>query len=90
MFRCMQRTNIYLEESQTQALDTLARSEGVARAEIIRRLLDRALAGEADTQVAAMAAIEASFGCVTDDELALPDRGKDPRDEYLRQRWADS
>ena len=37
----MQRTNIYLDERQVEALDRLAQTEGVSRAEVIRRLLDR-------------------------------------------------
>ena len=51
----MQRTNIYLEERQTRALNRLATAAGVSRAEMLRRILDRGLAGEADTLVTATA-----------------------------------
>ena len=42
---CMKRTNIYLDEEQTESLDRLAEQEGVSRAELIRRLIDGALTG---------------------------------------------
>lgn len=84
----MQRTNIYLEDHQTEALDGLARSEGVSRAEVIRRLLDRALAGAADAQVSDLAAIDLSFGCLAQVELDLPERAMDARDEHLRRVWS--
>lgn len=82
MLWCMQRTNIYLDESQTAALDTLARREGISRAELVRRFIDRCLttrSGEDDTDVAA---IEESFGVLAqiDD---LPARGTDGRAAHL-------
>lgn len=46
----MERTSIYLERRQTTMLDRLAAGEGVSRAEVIRRLLDRALGGEDDSR----------------------------------------
>lgn len=81
MIWCMVRTNIYLEESQTVALDRLAAEEGVSRAEIIRRLLDRALAGRDDDRAADLSAIEASFGVMAD--IAPPARGDDDRAAHL-------
>ena len=48
MMWCMQRTNIYLEDRQTAVLDRLAAEEGISRAELIRRILDRALQGSDD------------------------------------------
>ena len=41
--RFKQDRNIYLAERQTEALDRIAADEGISRAEVIRRLLDRAL-----------------------------------------------
>ncbi|MFV0451621.1 MAG: CopG family transcriptional regulator [Propioniciclava sp.] len=83
----MQRTNIFLEERQTRALDRLARSEGVSRAEVIRRLLDRGLAGAADAEAADLAALDLSFGCLADVAVDLPSRGGDPREGYLTGVW---
>jgi hypothetical protein len=39
----MFRTNIYLEERQTEALDRIAKAQGVARAVLIRYVVDEAL-----------------------------------------------
>ncbi|MDT0202649.1 CopG family transcriptional regulator [Nocardioides sp. AE5] len=44
----MQRTNIYLEDRQTAELDRLAGEEGISRAELIWRLINRALRGQMD------------------------------------------
>lgn len=85
MIRCMQRTNIYLEDRQTLALDRLATDAGVSRAEIIRRMLDRALGGTDDDPTNDLAAIDASFGTLV--ELDLPDRGDDDRQQHLARVW---
>ena len=82
--RCMQRTNIYLERRQTEALDRLAAAEGVTRAEIIRRLLDRGLEG-GDQLASDLAAIDASFGAVED--VADFERGEDDRQRHLDALW---
>jgi len=84
----MRRTNIYLEDRQTEALDRMAAMEGTSRADLIRRLLDRAIEGsdrglEVDLQV-----IDDSFGAIV--ELDLPDRSTDGRDEHLRRMWGHS
>jgi metal-responsive CopG/Arc/MetJ family transcriptional regulator len=81
----MLRTNIYLEERQTAALDRIAAEEGVSRAEIIRRLLDRALAGRDDDLAADLTAIDESFGVLT--EVDLPARGGGDREEHLARMW---
>ena len=85
MIWCMQRTNIYLEERQTEALDRLAAGEGVSRAEIIRRLLDRALAGQDDSLEVDLMAIDRSFGVLA--EIDLPDRRVGEREEHLARIW---
>lgn len=64
----MQRTNIYLDERQAQALDRRAAADGVSRSELIRRPLDRALRGGADDLEADLAAIEASHDALRDVE----------------------
>lgn len=85
MMWCMTRTNIYLEDRQTAILDRIASEEGVSRAEIIRRLLDRALAGRDDDLAADLAAIDASFGALGD--IAVPARGGGDREAHLARMW---
>jgi len=82
----MKRTNIYLDEEQAELLDRLARSQGVSRAEMIRRLLDRSLRDEADDVAAGLAAIDESFGVLASSEW--PERGGGDRDEHLATMWA--
>jgi metal-responsive CopG/Arc/MetJ family transcriptional regulator len=85
MMWCMRRTNIYLDEEQTASLDRLAEQEGISRAELIRRLIDRALTGDDASRAADVAAIEESFGTVGDLESAL--RGAGDREEHLARIW---
>jgi len=40
MMWCTRRTNIYLAEAQSMALDKVAHAQGVSRAELIRQLLE--------------------------------------------------
>lgn len=79
------RTNIYLEDRQTAMLDRIASEEGVSRAEVIRRLLDRALAGRDDDLAADLAAIDDSFGVLGD--VDVPARGAGEREEHLARMW---
>jgi hypothetical protein len=81
----MTRTNIYLEDRQTAILDRLAKEEGVSRAEVIRRLIDRALAGRDDDLAADLAAIDESFGVLGD--ANIPARGAGAREEHLARMW---
>jgi metal-responsive CopG/Arc/MetJ family transcriptional regulator len=81
----MKRTNIYLDEQQTELLDRLARTEGVSRAEMIRTLLDRALRNEVDDVAAGIAAIDESFGVLADTEW--PERQTGDREEHLARMW---
>lgn len=81
----MQRTNIYLEQRQAEALDRLAVDQGVSRAEVIRRLIDRALEGADDALAADLKAIEESFGAAA--EFSAPERGSGERDRHLTQLW---
>ncbi|MGQ0464698.1 MAG: CopG family transcriptional regulator [Sporichthyaceae bacterium] len=78
----MQRTNIYLDEAQTSALDQLAKREGVSRAELVRRFVDQGLSARTADVDADLAAIEASFG-VLGERVELPVRGTSGRDAYL-------
>jgi hypothetical protein len=81
----MTRTNIYLEDRQTAILDRIATEEGVSRAEVIRRLIDRALAGRDDDLAADLAAIDESFGVLGDANIAA--RGAGDREEHLARMW---
>lgn len=82
---CMKRTNIYLDEDQTVALDRLAAQEGVSRAELIRRLLDRVLANADENLAADLRAIDDSFGALRD--IDVPERGQGAREDHLARVW---
>ena len=88
MLWCMKRTNIYLAEGQAAALDQVAQAEGVSRAEVIRELIDRAIARNPGADLSAdVAAIEESFGILAGEgDFA---RARDERMEYLK-RLADA
>jgi hypothetical protein len=81
----MHRTNIYLDDRQITLLDRLAADEGVSRAELIRRLVDRALAGADDDVATDLAAIDLSFGALADVEFV--DRGPGDREAHLARLW---
>ncbi len=63
----MQRTQIYLTEEQRRLLGQQATDAGVPMAEIVRRILDDALA-IGDTKTARAAAADEAFGALADDE----------------------
>jgi Arc/MetJ-type ribon-helix-helix transcriptional regulator len=67
------RTQIYLTDEQRELIDSLAESEGVSMAEVVRRALDAYLSGEVDPEEA----LQATFGAAPD--LAVPSR-----DEWSR------
>lgn len=77
----MQRTNLYLDERQTAALDQISRAQGISRAEVVRRVIDRSLASESADLDSDLAAIESSFGVLA--EAALSDRGPDARAAHI-------
>lgn len=77
MLRCMQRTNIYLDDEQAATLAAIAREEGISRAELVRRLIDRGVSAAPSDVAADVAAIEESFGALADAEE--PTRGPDER-----------
>jgi hypothetical protein len=82
---CMKRTNIYLAEAQSDALDQVAQARGVSRAELIRQLIDTGIsaAGAADLD-ADLAAIRESFGVLGDEGISF-DRGPDERARHLER-----
>lgn len=81
----MRRTNIYLDEMQTTSLDKLAAQEGISRAELIRRLLNRALIGADDSLASDLEAIAASFGSLRDFDPV--ERGPAGREDHLAHVW---
>lgn len=84
----MQRTNIYLEERQTVALDALARERGITRAQLVREMIDRGLRTEDRDLERDLAAIEGAFGALADEAEPTADREKTSRDRHLDRLWA--
>jgi Ribbon-helix-helix protein, copG family len=80
--KCMNRTNIYLDEGQARSLDEAARAQGISRAALIRRLIDRGLDQTDSDLESDLAAIEASFNVLSDEENFL-ERGTDDRSRHL-------
>lgn len=86
MIWCMKRTNLYLDESQTEALDELARDQGISRAEVVRRLIDRSLGTATADLESDIAAIDESFGVLRDEsEDGFPERGPGEREAELER-----
>jgi hypothetical protein len=79
----MRRTNIYLDEEQTVALDAIARAQGISRAELVRRLVDRGMSATPADLLADLAAIGDSFGVLADVEPG--ERGPDARADHLER-----
>jgi hypothetical protein len=84
----MKRTNIYLDEKQTASLDRWAEQEGIPRAELIRKLLDRVLANRDDNLISDLQAIDDSFGTFRDPEAPMRRRGG--RERHLARAWHDA
>jgi predicted DNA-binding protein len=78
----MNRTNIYLDEEQARSLNEAARAQGISRAALIRRLIDRGLDQSDGDLESDLAAIEASFDVLSGDEDFLA-RGADKRSKHL-------
>jgi hypothetical protein len=81
----MKRTNIYLAETQSAALDQQAHAQGVSRAELIRELIGAGLgeSGAADLDTD-LAAIRDSFGVLRGEDVPLA-RGRDDRARHLER-----
>ncbi|HEY2315042.1 MAG TPA: CopG family transcriptional regulator [Streptosporangiaceae bacterium] len=81
----MRRTNIYLGEEQSAAVEDVARARGISRAELIRQLIDSGLSGTGSADLEAdLSAIAESFGTVADSEDFIA-RGPDDRARHLDQ-----
>jgi Ribbon-helix-helix protein, copG family len=84
----MKRTNIYLEDGQSAALEQVARTQGISRAELIRQLIDRSIGASAAGDLEAdLAAIRDSFGVAREEGVSFG-RGRDERSQHL-DRMAD-
>jgi hypothetical protein len=81
----MKRTNIYLDDAQSAALDQVARAQGISRAALIRQLIDRGigLRGLADLD-ADLAAIRDSFGVLRGEDIRVT-RGPDERARHMER-----
>ena len=78
----------WLRRVWTRHLDRLADAEGTSRAEIIRRLIDRALDTGADRRNLLLAAIDASAGAAP--ELSVPARAGSEREQWLERLRQDT
>jgi hypothetical protein len=79
----MKRTNIYLDEGQSAALEQVARTQGISRAELIRQLIDRSISTSGAVDLDAdLAAIRDSFGVARDEDISFG-RGADERSRHL-------
>ena len=80
------RTNIYLEATQSAALDEAARARGISRAELVRQLIDRGIGADASVDLEAdLAAIDGSFGVQSRaDAFDMPVREPDERSRHLQ------
>ena len=81
MMWCMQRTNIYLEDRQTAVLDRLAAEEGITRAQLIRRILDRAIGGSDGDRDADLARLDFAFASAV--EIDVPAREPGDRERLV-------
>lgn len=77
----MRRTNLYLDDRQTAALDAMARAQGVSRAEVVRRLIDDVLDDRGSRLDSDLDAIDAAFGI--DPDFPMPDRSEGERQRLV-------
>jgi len=81
----MKRTNIYLREDQSVALQAASRVKGVTCAHLVRQMIDRDLAGAPNSSLEAdFEAIERSFGVLAPDGV-VPERRPDERARHLER-----
>lgn len=78
----MIRTNIYLDEAQTVALDELSRRQGISRAELVRRMIDQSLGTPVPGPDADLRAISESFAAWGEGQEPWSRQG-DARERHL-------
>jgi hypothetical protein len=80
----MQRTNIYLADDQIAALDEMAATRGVSRAEVVRAFIQQGLSGKQGLD-GDLTAITRAFGSLRDvqPEELEPLRGSGDRERHL-------
>ena len=78
----MIRTNIYLAESQTVALDELSRRQGISRAELVRRMIDQSLGTPVPDPDGDLRAISDSFAAWGEGQEPWSRQG-DARERHL-------
>ncbi|MGC1183713.1 MAG: CopG family transcriptional regulator [Candidatus Dormiibacterota bacterium] len=78
----MFRTNIYLDESQTAALDELAGRQAISRAELVRRMIDQGLGTPVPDLDADLRAISESFAALGEGQEPWSRQG-DARERHL-------
>ena len=81
MMWCMHRTNLYLTTEQERALDARARSAGISRSALVRRIIDQELATPAPLDDASASALVALAGAYHDVVEGLFDEDPDLRVE---------
>ena len=81
---CMRRTNLYLDERQTAALDAMAHAQGVSRSDVVRRLIDDLLQEGGSRLDSDLDAIDSAFGAAPD--FPMPDRSDGERQRWIDQR----
>jgi hypothetical protein len=86
----MRRTNIYLGDAQSSALDELAHAQGLSRAELIRQLIDRGIGSQGVGDLEEdLAAIRDSFGVLSGEDFSFV-RDADERSRHLDRVAGDS
>jgi len=78
----MKRTNIYLGEGQTAALNQWSQGAGVSRAELVRRLIDQGIGVETSDLDSDLRAISESFAAFAG-ERGRWRRGRGGRERHL-------
>lgn len=81
----MRRTSFYLDDQQIGLLDRRAAEEGISRAELIRRFIDKGLHSRGAGQAAVHSAIDLSFGSMV--EVEVPHRESGAREDHLERIW---
>lgn len=83
----MNRTNIYLDESQTADLKRTAKGMSITRSELVRRLINRGLYQQEREDIATdLTAIRESFAALAGDGPDL-DRSPSDRECHIARMW---